>query len=124
MSASEWRQALFGAWDAAKSLLGRLTGQRSGPGAQAVQGTGPPPGAVVQRAEPRPLSLSRIPEVSVELLPGEDGEARTATAAAPSPSRAEHPPERRARSTSLRQTQRRSKPKHARTRPPSGKKSR
>jgi serine/threonine-protein kinase len=121
MSATEWRQALFGAWDAAKSLLGRLTGQRPGPLAQPGKGVGPAPVAAPPPPERRPLSLSRIPEVSVELLPADDGEASTA---APPPSEAEHPPERRTRTTTTHQTGRRSKPKHARTRPPGGKKTR
>jgi serine/threonine-protein kinase len=124
MSASEWRQALFGAWDSAKALLGRLTGQRSGPGVRPGKAVGPAPVAAPAPPARSPLSLSRIPEVSVELLPADDGEAATSQAAAPSPSEGERPPERRTRSSSMRQTGRRSKPKHARTHPPGGKKTR
>jgi serine/threonine-protein kinase len=132
MSASEWRHALFVAWDGAKALLGRLTGQRSGPGAQPDNRIRQAPRAAARVAtspagmpeEPSPPSLSRIPEVSVELLPVDDSGASTVAAAASPPSEAEKPPERRARPAATRGTQRRSKPKHARTHPPSGKKTR
>jgi hypothetical protein len=137
MSASEWRHALFVAWDGAKALLGRLTGQRSGPGVQPDNRSGPAPKAPAaapasppQAARPeKPLSLSRIPEVSVELLPVDDSEASTVDAPASPPSAAAKPPERRTKSATMRGTQRRSKPKHARTHPsrpetPSGKKTR
>jgi serine/threonine-protein kinase len=120
MSASEWRHALFVAWDGAKAMLGRLTGQRSG--AQPDHRIGPKPGAAARVSaspagmpeEPSPPSLSRIPEVSVELLPADDREAPTVAAAA---SEAEKPPERRAKPATMRGTQRRSKPKHARAHP-------
>jgi eukaryotic-like serine/threonine-protein kinase len=148
MSPSEWRNALFSAWDAAKSLLGRLTGQRSESEVERENRTKPPPRATPGSSlpeppfaaapdKPNPLSLSRIPELSVELVPVEDGDSPSAVAESPAPSVQDEPAPSAAKDGSPARsgparkpsTQRRSKHKHTRTHPtrpeaPGGKKSR